>query len=119
MKKHNGKIIKEVKFYPDEWNRVMELSKKHKKLPAAYIREQAVDGKIMRPNLDDSIDELLGDENRAVTDINRIAKTVNTEKAVLANDVEEIERTIVFLEEFMKNRLKPFVFYEVTSHWLY
>lgn len=119
MKKYKGKIIKEVKFYPDEWDRVMELSKKHKKLPAAYIREQAVDGKILKSNLDDYIDELLNDENRAVTDINRIAKTVNTEKAVYANDVEEIEKTIVFLEEFMKNRLKPFVFHEVTSLWLY
>ncbi len=117
MKKYKGKIIKEVKFYPDEWNRVIALSKKHKKLPAAYIREQAVDGEIMKPNLDDSIDELLGDENKALFDINRIAKTVNTEKSVYLKDVIEIEKTILFLDDLMNNKLKPFVFKEVISLW--
>lgn len=50
MKQNKGKIIKEVKFSPDEWDRIITLSKKYKKLPAAYIREKAVDGKILKPN---------------------------------------------------------------------
>ena len=46
MKKAKGKIRKEVKFSTEEWNKVVELSAKSGKLPAAYIRDQALNIKI-------------------------------------------------------------------------
>lgn len=46
MKKTEIKIRREVKYSPDEWNKVTALAKESGKLPAAYIREQAINPKI-------------------------------------------------------------------------
>ena len=46
MKKTKGKIRKEVKYSTEEWNKITALAKKSGKLPAAYIREQALNAKI-------------------------------------------------------------------------
>ena len=40
------KIRKEIKYSSDEWSKVIELSAKSGKLPAAYIRDQALNIKI-------------------------------------------------------------------------
>ncbi len=113
MKQNKGKIIKEVKFSPDEWDRIITLSKKYKKLPAAYIREKAVDGKILKPNFWDD-----NDERKVIADINVIAKTVNTEKSIFLTDMVNIEKAILSLEDYVHNRLNPFTFQEVDSAWL-
>lgn len=39
------KIRKEVKYSHDEWDKVIAFAKESGKLPAAYIREKAVNGK--------------------------------------------------------------------------
>ena len=36
------KIRKEIKYSSDEWDKVIELSAKSGKLPAAYIRDKAL-----------------------------------------------------------------------------
>ena len=36
------KIRREIKYSSDEWDKVIELSAKSGKLPAAYIRDQAL-----------------------------------------------------------------------------
>lgn len=120
MKQNKGKIIKEVKFSPDEWDRIITLSKKYKKLPAAYIREKAVDGKILKPNLWDIIynSDDDNDERKVIADINGITKTVNTEKAIFLTDVVNIEKEILSLEDYVHNRLKHFTFQEVDFAWL-
>ena len=120
MKQNKGKIIKEVKFSPDEWDRIIMLSKKYKKLPAAYIREKAVEGKILKTNLWDIIynSDDDNDERKVIADINGIAKTVNTEKSIFLTDVVNIEKAILSLEDYVHNRLKPFTFQEVNSDWL-
>ena len=46
MKKAKGKIRREVKFSTEEWNKVTVLAKKSGKLPATYIRDQALNIKI-------------------------------------------------------------------------
>lgn len=118
MKKNKGKTIKEVKFYPEEWDRIMELSKKYNKLPAAYIREKAVDGKILNTDYFVMLCESGNSEDvKASYDINKIAKTVNTEKTIFAKDVIELERTIRSLEDFVHNGLLPFTYREVTFSW--
>ena len=40
------KIRKEIKYSSDEWSKVIELSAKSGKLPAAYIRDKALNIKI-------------------------------------------------------------------------
>ena len=40
------KIRKEIKYSSDEWDKVIELSAKSGQLPAAYIRDQALNIKI-------------------------------------------------------------------------
>ena len=94
--------------------------KKYKKLPAAYIREKAVDGKILKPNLWDIIynSDDDNDERKVIADINGITKTVNTEKAIFLTDVVNIEKEILSLEDYVHNRLKHFTFQEVDFAWL-
>jgi len=117
MKKNKGKIIKEVKFSPEEWEHILKLSKKYKKLPAPYIREKAVDGQILQSNLYELLYEFDDTDNKTFYDINKIAKTVNTEKLVYESDVIEIEKVISAFEDFVHNKLKPFTFREVTFSW--
>lgn len=114
MKKAKGKIRKEVKFSTEEWNKVVELSAKCGKLPAAYIREQALNPKIK------IIDHSAYDKNgvSSKTDtvqfcINRVAKDVNTNKEVFAKDVEEVERWLNYLGDIAKNGLTPIPMIEV------
>lgn len=98
------KIRKEIKYSSDEWDKVIELSAKSGKLPAAYIRDQALNIKI-------SVIDYLNhhprdqDERFRLSDkMNDIAKTVNTEKTIYGGkDVEEAERVINDLGEFVRN----------------
>ena len=114
MKKTEIKIRREVKYSPDEWNKVTALAKESGKLPAAYIREQALNAKIK------IIDHSLYDKKgvSAETDtvqfcINRVAKDVNTNKEVFAKDVEEVERWLNYLGDIAKNGLTPIPMIEV------
>lgn len=114
MKKTEIKIRREVKYSPDEWNKVTALAKESGKLPATYIREQALDPKIK------TIDYSLYDKNgvSSKTDtvqfcINRVAKDVNTNKEVFSNDVEEVERWLNYLDDIAKNGLTPIPMIEV------
>lgn len=113
-----NKIRKEVKYSPDEWNKVIAFAKESGKLPAAYIREKAVNGKILWCDILESSQNYIVTEDTAIMDINKVAKNVNTEKAVYSRDVEEVERAICILEDMVNNHLHPFIFKEVTKSWL-
>ena len=52
MSRTKRTIRKEVKYNSDEWEKMIFLSKKSGKNPAAYIREKTVSGKIMRLDLE-------------------------------------------------------------------
>lgn len=112
------KIRKEVKYSLDEWNKVIAFAKESGKLPAAYIREKAVNGKILWCDILESTQNYIVPEDTAIVDINKVAKTVNMNKAILAQDVKEVEKAIEFLEDMVLNRLTPFVFKEVEKSWL-
>lgn len=112
------KIRKEVKYSHDEWDKVIAFAKESGKLPAAYIREKAVNGKILWCDILESTQNYIVPEDTAIGDINKVAKNVNTEKAVYSKDVEEVEKAIELLENMVHNRLTPFVFKEVEKSWL-
>ncbi len=118
MSRTKRTIRKEVKYNSDEWDKVIFLSKKSGKNPAAYIREKAVSGKIMRLDLKSMLMNASCDDNSACIDINSVAKNVNTEKAVYLKDVEEAEKGIELLEDYVHNQLRTPVFKEVTEAWL-
>lgn len=107
------KIRKEIKYSDEEWNKVVELSVKSRKLPAAYIRDQALNIKIkiidyLSP--DDGVPDM---RNKFHREMNEVAKTVNISKAVFAKDVEDAERIINEMGEFARNDLKAILMREV------
>lgn len=84
MSRTKRTIRKEVKYNSDEWEKMIFLSKKSGKNPAAYIREKAVSGKIMRLDLESMLMNASYDDNSACIDINSVAKNVNTEKPFIS-----------------------------------
>ena len=113
MKMTKGKIRKEIKYSNEEWNKVIELSAKSGKLPAAYIRDQALDIKIKIEdvfNTDYTVPDM---RNKFHREMNEVAKTVNISKAVFAKDVEDVERIINEMGEFAHNELRVISMREV------
>ena len=107
------KIRKEIKYSSDEWSKVIELSAKNGKLPAAYIRDQALNIKI---SVIDYLNHHPRDKDerfRLSNKMNDIAKIVNTEKAIYGKDVEEAESVINDLGEFVRNGIIPLPLREV------
>ena len=107
------KIRKEIKYSDEEWNKVVELSAKSRKLPAAYIRDQALNIKIkiidyLSP--DDGVPDM---RNKFHREMNEVAKTVNISKVVYAKDVKDVERIINEMGEFARNDLKAISMREV------
>ena len=106
-------ICKEVKFSNEEWSKVLSKAKKCGMLPAVYIRSKSLDGKIFYCNLSDESNDINYSLNEPLLALNKIAKTVNTEKCVFRKDVEEAERAIATLGDIAKNMLVPFSFREI------
>lgn len=107
------KIRKEIKYSDEEWNKVTELSAKSGKLPAAYIRDQALNIKIKIIDYLSPDDGVPGMRNKFHREMNEVAKAVNITKAVYAKDVEDAERIINEMGEFASNELKAISMREV------
>ena len=107
------KIRKEIKYSDEEWNKVVELSAKSGKLPAAYIRDQALNIKIKIIDYLSPDDGVPGMRNKFHREMNEVAKAVNISKAVFAKDVEDAERIINEMGEFARNDLKAISMREV------
>ena len=108
-----GKIRKEIKYSNEEWDKVIELSAKSGKLPAAYIRDQALNIKIKIEdvfNTDYTVPDM---RNKFHREMNGVAKTVNISKAVFAKDVEDVERIINEMGKFAHNELRVISMREV------
>lgn len=107
------KIRKEIKYSEEEWSKIVELSAKSGKLPAAYIRDQALNIKIKIIDYLSPDDGVPGMRNKFHREMNEVAKTVNISKAVYAKDVEDAERIINEMGEFARNDLKAISMCEV------
>lgn len=107
------KIRKEIKYSDEEWNKIVELSAKSGKLPAAYIRDQALNIKIKVIDYLSPDDGVPGMRNKFHREMNEVAKTVNISKAVYAKDVEDAERIINEMDEVARNDLKAISMREV------
>lgn len=107
------KIRKEIKYSDEEWNKVVELSAKSGKLPAAYIRDQALNIKIKIIDYLSPDDGVPGMRNKFHREMNEVAKTVNISKAVYAKDVEDVENIINEMGEFAHNGLHTILMREV------
>lgn len=108
-----GKIRKEIKYSNEEWDKVVEFSAKSGKLPAAYIRNQALNIKIKAIDYLSPDDGVPGMRNKFHREMNEVAKAVNISKAVFAKDVEDAERIINGMGEFARNDLKAISMREV------
>lgn len=100
---------KEVRFSDEEWERVLKLSAEAQKTTMAYIRDKAVSGKALI-DADDTGVIINGGKapvgpshrRRALSKrMNDVAHTVNTEKCVCRNNVDEAERIIAEFEEML------------------
>lgn len=112
MKKTKYTVRKEVKFSDEEWSKVLSKAEKCGRLPAVYIREQALNIKIKR--LDNSIYDYTSDKRNTLNiEMNQIAKNVNSNKEVFAKDVEDAERIVRELGELAHNGLSPIIMREV------
>lgn len=108
-----GKIRKEIKYSNEEWNKVVELSAKSGKLPAAHIRDQALNIKIKIIDYLSPDDGVPGMRNKFHCEMNEVAKAVNISKAVFAKDVEDVEKIINEMGEFAHNGLHTISMREV------
>ena len=106
-------ICKEVKFSNEEWSKVLSKAKKSGMLPAVYIRNKALNGKILFCNLSDESNDVNYSVNEPILVLNKVAKTVNTEKCVFLKDVEEAEKAVAMLGDIAENMLVPFTFEEL------
>ena len=106
-------ICKEVKFSNEEWSSVLSKAKKCGMLPAVYIRSKSLDGKIFYCNLSDESNDINYSLNEPLLALNKIAKTVNTEKCVFRKDVDEAEKAVAMLGDIAENMLVPFTFEEL------
>ena len=106
-------ICKEVKFNDEEWSRVLSKAKKYGMLPAVYIRNKALSGKIHFCDFSNESDEINYSLNEPLLALNKVAKTVNTEKCVFRKDVEEAERAIATFGDIAENMLVLFTFEEL------
>lgn len=106
-------VCKEVKFSNEEWSKVLNKAEKCGMLPAVFIRNKALDGKILFCNLSDESDDVNYSVNEPLLALNKVAKTVNTEKRVFRKDVEEAERAIATLGDIAENMLVPFSLREI------
>lgn len=106
-------VCKEVKFSNEEWSRVLSKADKCGMLPAVYIRNKALDGKILFCKLSDGSVDINYSLNEPLLALNKVAKAVNTEKCVFRKDVEEAERAIATLGDIAENMLVPFSFREI------
>lgn len=107
------KIRKEIKYSEEEWSKIVELSAKSGKLPAAYIRDQALNIKIKIIDYLSPDDGVPGMRNKFHREMNEVAKAVNISKAVYAKDVEDVENIINEMGEFAHNGLHTILMREV------
>lgn len=106
-------ICKEVKLSNEEWSKVLSKAEKCGMLPAVYIRDKVLNGKILFCDLSDESIDVNQSVNEPILVLNKVAKTVNTEKCVFRKDVEEAERAIAMLGDIAENMLVPFSFREI------
>lgn len=106
-------ICKEVKFSNEELSKVLNKSEKCGMLPAVYIRNKALNGKILFCDFSNESMDVNQSVNEPILVLNKVAKTVNTEKCVFRKDVEEAERAIATLGDIAENMLVPFSFREI------
>ena len=106
-------VCKEVKFSNEEWSKVLSKAKKYGMLPAVYIRNKALSGKIHFCDFSNESNDINYSLNEPLLALNKIAKTVNTEKCVFRKDVDEAEKAIAMLGDIAENMLVPFSFREI------
>ena len=106
-------ICKEVKFSNEEWSRVLSKAEKYGMLPAVYIRNKALNGKIFFSDLLDESMDVNQSVNEPILVLNKVAKTVNTDKCVFRKDVEEAEKAVAMLGDIAENMLVSFQFKEI------
>ena len=106
-------ICKEVKFSNEEWSRVLSKAEKCGMLPAVYIRNKALNGKILFCDLSDESIDVNQSVNEPILVLNKVAKTANTEKCVFRKDVEEAKKAVAMLGDIAGNMLVPFSFREI------
>ena len=82
-------------------------------MPAAYIRDQALNIKIKIIDYLSPDDGVPGMRNKFHREMNEVAKAVNISKAVYAKDVEDVENIINEMGEFAHNGLHTILMREV------
>ena len=103
----NGTKSKIVYFSPDEWVVVCRKSSAAGMRTGTYIRKISVDGKVEVYDFKE-IDDVRLALVRIGTNINQIAKVVNSTSSVYKSDFENMQKQMHEYEQIIENWLSPF-----------
>lgn len=112
MNKQKKTICKSVRYSAEEYMKLKSLAEKSGKFPSAYIRDKALNTKILTCDTSESMRDYHRGINEFINDINDIARTVNTEKRIYNSDIEDLKKAVSGVESLIDESLKPLVFKE-------
>lgn len=103
----NRKIAKLIKFNEEEYLTVVRRASKLNKRTGTYIREIAVQGKILVFDFK-QLNSVYVAMNRIGVNINQIAHTVNSTRSISQQEIEELQKMFEQLESLLKEKLHRF-----------
>lgn len=106
MPTKKGNKEKKIYFSPEEWEVVCRRAEKVGKRTGTFIREIAVQGTVSVYDLE-LFNHLIISFNRIGSEVNQIAKVVNSTQSVYAKDIEDLKRSFKYFEDVMDNYLLP------------
>lgn len=107
-------VIKEVRYSEDEWKRILELSGKCGKRPAVYIRDKALNNKILKCELAQVMQGFNNHIHYSGYDFNNLARTVNENKEVFLKDVEDLREYVDEITKDIYEDIPALEFKEIT-----
>ena len=104
MPKRKENTRKEICFSPAEWEAVKKRAKNLSLRTATYIRRISTNGEIKNYDFE-KYDDLLIAINAIGTNVNQVAKRVNSTNSITQQDVDELKNQIDNLDHWLHTYL--------------
>lgn len=93
-----------IGFSEEEWEVVCRKAEKAKMRTGTYVRTVAVEGELKIYDMSDTVN-LMRSFNAIGTNLNQIARVVNSTGAVYQKDIDEMKSQFEYFHEVMNNYL--------------
>lgn len=104
MKKERGTVRKNIRFTPDEWEKISaEVKKEGVKNPSHYIREKLLTGKTPTPQLIPNYTPIVREVAYVGNNINQIIRYAYTGKPEVNGLVRDIKASIARIDNLLTN----------------